>query len=50
MDPTLSDTFRTIATRLTMFRPQLDLTKHIKKGPHPKPAPSTARRRRSASS
>ena len=36
MDPTLSDTFRTIATRLTMFRPQLDLTKHIKKGPHPK--------------
>jgi hypothetical protein len=35
MDPMKSDTFRTIATRLTMFRPQLDLAKLIKQGPQP---------------
>jgi hypothetical protein len=35
MDPTMTETFRKIATRLTMFRPQLDLTKYIKLGPHP---------------
>jgi hypothetical protein len=35
MDPTTTDTFRKIATRLTMFRPQIDLTKYINPGPHP---------------
>jgi hypothetical protein len=35
MDPMKSDTFRTIATRLTMFRPQLDLAKYIKYEPQP---------------
>ena len=35
MDPVKSATFRTIATRLTMFRPQLDLAKQIKLGPQP---------------
>ena len=35
MEPMKSDTFRTIANRLTMFRPQLDLAKYIKYGPQP---------------
>lgn len=34
VDPTTTDTFRKIATRLTMFRPQIDLKKYFA-GPNP---------------
>ena len=33
-DPTTTDTYRKIASRLTMFRPQIDLTKYFA-GPDP---------------
>ena len=35
MDPTVSDTYRKIATRLKMLRPQIDLDKCIAFGPKP---------------
>ena len=34
IDPTTTDTYRTIAARLTMFRPQIDLAKYLGK-PNP---------------